>query len=294
MFEYRKIYLTEDRYAVVDLLRKNLDKRITENFFIWKHLENPFGISTGIVALENNRIIGVKMLMKWEFKKGEQVVKALRPVDTAVDINYRGKGVFSRMNKFLQNEFNTSINLIFNTPNAKSLIPNLQSGWSDLETRLYFRIGIVIPRKKKAQVKEVSKSKINLQSYKNNSSYLLTNTNDAFLNWRYRDSEYRCMEINLESHKGYIFFKISRKHSINFLIIYQIIGKNEYYSKFVDALCFKLKCFLVYYLENPYLKSLNCLIKIRRKPINVLYNELGVSKLKNKLIFSLGDLDGKL
>lgn len=294
MCTYSEFSYDQHLSQVVDLLNRNLDERITKNFFKWKHLENPFGESRGVIAIKNGSIIGVKMLMRWEFIQSGTVAKALRPVDTTVEENQRGKGVFREMSKKLKQDYSGKIDIVFNTPNANSLIPNLKSGWCKLETNLHFNVGIALPKRTKIEINEVIKTEVVLEPYINKTKYYLTNISEAYLLWRYRDKEYRCMEIKKNNRKAYVYFKLRKKGSIKMLIICQIVGDTNYCAEYINALCFKLKCFVVYYLDNPFLEELGLLVKIKRKPADILYYEIGEHKLNNNLIFSLGDVEGKL
>ena len=64
---------------------------------MWKHYDNPFGKSYGLLARDKNIIVGARMFMFWEFRKANRVLRAIRPVDTITHPEYRGKGIFKKL-----------------------------------------------------------------------------------------------------------------------------------------------------------------------------------------------------
>lgn len=99
-------------------------------FFRWKHLESPFGRSFMLVAEANGRIVGFRAFMRWRFRAGDRGVMAVRAVDTATHPDYQRKGIFSRLTSEALRELRGQIDLVFNTPNEKSLPGYLKLGWS--------------------------------------------------------------------------------------------------------------------------------------------------------------------
>ena len=89
-----------DRDAILDLLRVSLGREVDDRYealFAWKHVENAFGPSPAWIACDGDRIAGFRTLMRWEFLDGDQVVRAVRAVDTATHPDYQGRGIFTRL-----------------------------------------------------------------------------------------------------------------------------------------------------------------------------------------------------
>ena len=88
----------EDAPAVTALLRASLGKQDDahyEDFLRWKHEQNPFGPSPAWVAVDDDRVVGFRTLLRWRFVTDEgKVLTAVRAVDTATDPDYRGRGIF--------------------------------------------------------------------------------------------------------------------------------------------------------------------------------------------------------
>ena len=126
-------YVDEDEANVLSLLRAALGEGPTGSrstaFFRWKHLENPFGRSFMLVAETDDRIVGFRALMRWEFLAGDRTVRAVRPVDTATHPDYQGQGIFSRLTREALSGLEGQADLVFNTPNDKSLPGYRKMGW---------------------------------------------------------------------------------------------------------------------------------------------------------------------
>ncbi|HEU5307094.1 MAG TPA: GNAT family N-acetyltransferase [Acidimicrobiia bacterium] len=103
-------------------------------FLEWKHLQNPFGDSPMWLALDGERIAGFRAFLRWEFTAGgDRVVRAVRAVDTATDPDYQGRGIFTLLTQTAIGELpDLGVEMIFNTPNEKSLPGYLKMGWSEV------------------------------------------------------------------------------------------------------------------------------------------------------------------
>jgi GNAT superfamily N-acetyltransferase len=124
---------SNDIEAILDLLQISLNTPgipRTKEFWIWKHIQNPFGASPGLVAEANNRIIGLRVFLLWKWKSGNVEISAARAVDTVVHPQWRGKGVFSRLTSTLLEDLGSrGVHFIFNTPNVASKKGYLKLGW---------------------------------------------------------------------------------------------------------------------------------------------------------------------
>lgn len=120
---------------VLALARRALGWTDTDTTFLsWKHLENPFGTSPMWVALDGDRVVGFRSFMRWEFVASDgRVVRAARAVDTATDPDYQGRGIFTRLTTRAVDELpDEGVELVFNTPNGKSLPGYLKMGWQEV------------------------------------------------------------------------------------------------------------------------------------------------------------------
>jgi GNAT superfamily N-acetyltransferase len=122
-----------DEPAVLKLLEKSLaggpTGERTADFLRWKHFDNPFGRSIGLVATDGGQLAGVRLVMRWGFDVGGRRISAGRMVDTATDPAYRGRGIFRDLTTAALEIAQDDIALIFNTPNASSRPGYLSLGW---------------------------------------------------------------------------------------------------------------------------------------------------------------------
>lgn len=123
-----------DLPAVLELLRVSFGDagiRWTEAVWRWKHLENPFGVSPGLLAISGDRPVALRLFLRWRFLDQEgAVVPAVRAVDTVTHPDWRGRGLFTRLTRELLQEIETEgVRLVFNTPNPRSRPGYLKMGW---------------------------------------------------------------------------------------------------------------------------------------------------------------------
>ncbi|MCF2529730.1 GNAT family N-acetyltransferase [Yinghuangia soli] len=105
----------------------------TQEFFDWKHRENPFGSSPGLVAESaDGRVVAVRLFLRWEFAFRGETVRAVRAVDTATHPEAQGRGLFRQLTMDLLQRMAADTDLVFNTPNANSLPGYLKMGWREV------------------------------------------------------------------------------------------------------------------------------------------------------------------
>jgi hypothetical protein len=123
----------DDIDQIVELLRTSLGEELmpkSQEFWNWKHIENPFGASPVIVWKEGGEIIGVRAFMRWRWRLGEKTYPSVRAVDTATHPAHQGKGIFKKLTLALVDECTSSNDkFVFNTPNDKSRPGYLKMGW---------------------------------------------------------------------------------------------------------------------------------------------------------------------
>jgi GNAT superfamily N-acetyltransferase len=117
----------------------------TEEFWRWKHFQNPFGVSPGLIAFNERGIISVRVFLRWSWKVNGLKIQAVRAVDTATHPDYRGRGLFSKLTQLLLDQMKAEdVSFIFNTPNKRSLPGYLQMGWTQV-TRIPLLVRVLHP-----------------------------------------------------------------------------------------------------------------------------------------------------
>lgn len=128
----------DDRAAIIELCRASLgwvEGDPNEEFFAWKHDENPFGASPSWVAEDaDGTLAGLRVFLRWRFRTGSgRTLEAVRAVDTATHPDWQGKGIFTRLTLGAIPDLRESgTDLVFNTPNDKSRPGYLKMGWSEV------------------------------------------------------------------------------------------------------------------------------------------------------------------
>lgn len=124
----------DDEPAVLDLLTASLaggpTGERTLDFLRWKHRDNPFGASPGLVAVtRDGTLTAVRLLLRWELQAGQETLRAVRAVDTATHPAHQGRGLFRRLTLEALESVASDADLVFNTPNDQSRPGYLKMGW---------------------------------------------------------------------------------------------------------------------------------------------------------------------
>mgnify|MGYP002795148800 CR=1 FL=1 len=127
----------QDIPEILEVLKASLGEtssKKTEAVWRYKHVDNPFGRSLVLIAVENEEIIGVRALMRWKWQLGKQEFSAFRAVDTATHPEHQGKGIFKKLTlRAIEIAKENGDDFIFNTPNTQSLPGYLKMGWKEVD-----------------------------------------------------------------------------------------------------------------------------------------------------------------
>ncbi len=123
-----------DHSAILKLCASALgwsDDDPNEAFFAWKHVGNPVGESPMWIALDGDRVVGVRVFMRWRWRQSDgSIVESVRAVDTATDPEYQGLGIFTDLTLAAVDELTEEgVGFVFNTPNHQSRPGYLKMGW---------------------------------------------------------------------------------------------------------------------------------------------------------------------
>lgn len=289
MLKFRKIDYNRDLNQIITLIQKNLDPDFTVELFKWKHLDNPFGKSYGLLALDDEKIVGLRMFMFWNFTSNgsKSVIKAIRPVDTVVDKNFRGQGLFKKLTLTGLDECRGEYDFIFNTPNENSLPGYLKMGWEKLKQENYFKVGLVNPFCKAVQFQIIDPELIKNNRDFEFSAKTTTYTTLDYFKWRYRAASYSIAFF--PNQEVYVAYSMERKF---YLILYEVFGNtNALTSEMLNSLSLSMRKPLIYFYDSTLNnKNLNFLLTKRRsKPVIVLKDSEEVKSLN--INFSLADLE---
>jgi hypothetical protein len=157
-------------------------------------VDNPFGKSPVLVAEENGQLIGVRAFMRWEWRQGDKIYKAVRAVDTATHRQHQGKGIFKKLTLQLVDQCKVEgVDFIFNTPNTSSKPGYLKMGWmSNGKMKLNLRPVINFSRKSADfdSIYKFNATELSFPKHFNEveSSGMHTNRLGRFMQWRYANN----------------------------------------------------------------------------------------------------------
>lgn len=121
---------------IVSVLKASLGEdqlELSEKVWRYKHIDNPFGKSIVLLAVEEDEIIGVRAFMRWKWQAGDKEYSTLRAVDTATHPDHQGKGIFKNLTlAAVDLAKSQGDHFIFNTPNEKSRPGYLKMGWEQI------------------------------------------------------------------------------------------------------------------------------------------------------------------
>lgn len=236
--------LFADIRSIVDLLRISLGESLTpksENYWRWKHIDNPFGPSPVLLAIENSELVGIRAFMRWTWAANDRIIQSVRAVDTATHPAFQGKGIFSKLTlNLLDTCRKDGIDIVFNTPNEKSRPGYLKMGWAEAG-RLPVKIRVLRPlsiassiihNRKTTAVYRTSNEETNyflnhpglrrlLELNAQNASAYQTMYSAEFLRWRYSHvpvAEYRIGAIGNDAEiRGLFVYRLkSSRYGIEF------------------------------------------------------------------------------
>lgn len=122
-----------DTKEIISVLKASLGESKlpkTEEIWHFKHFNNPFGKSLILLAEEDDKIVGVRAFMRWQWQIGAKVFSAYRAVDTATHPKYQGRGIFKKLTLCaLEIAQKNGDHFIFNTPNSQSLPGYIKMDW---------------------------------------------------------------------------------------------------------------------------------------------------------------------
>ena len=236
---------TNEKNQILSLV-KNIYKFRTspDSHFEWMYRNNPYG--QGIILLakdekKNNSIIGVEPIIPLNLLVDGQTVKGSLSLGSAVDVDYRGQGIFSKLvSKLSKVSLNNNIVCIYGVPNDQSFKIFIKNDFrylgklpllvKPLRFSKYFKqplSSILSPfdvvwkiRNNNNQVTQLSESFdqefVNLISKASKRIRVLQKRDKEYLQWRYVNHpshKYRIFILKEKSVlKGYI---ITRKTNIN-------------------------------------------------------------------------------
>jgi hypothetical protein len=227
--------------------------------------------------------------MKWDFSKEGEIIHALRPVDTVTHSDYRNKGIFKKLTLDGLEKYKNNYDLIFNTPNQNSYPGNLKMGWKKYPIKINFKFALILPLFSKSHTKSPP---INSAKNKIPHNYFTTSKSSSYLQWRYLRNDYKTSEYTNGENNVEIIYIIQKLKGVKIIVIEELIGCESIFKNAVRNLCSELKIYLIYYLDNLFMKS-KFSLSITRNPAVILFRDDKMECINN-IVFSVGDIEGSI
>ena len=296
MFTIREFNFEQDTEKVTQLLKAEFGSQFSKDFFLWKHQQNPFGSSFGLVAVnESNEVIGVRLFLWWKFLINNEVKTAIRPVDTTTDKKYRGMGIFKKLTLQGIEELNGQYNFIFNTPNNNSLPGYLKMGWQVPKKQLYYYITLANPLSKMVNFKLIDEWEELPEFVLSSNAHTLLSP--EFIKWRYNSDKYKKALFHGHNNGTLVIYKVVTKKikSIAFkvLIVIDVIGELQNCHRLINSLCKFEKSSAYYFAGFGNTAKLKQPFSIKRGDSVVAFRSIDPEE-GSAISFSTGDLEGVL
>jgi GNAT superfamily N-acetyltransferase len=253
----------EDIDSIVVLLQASLgESLLKKSAEIWnfKHVINPFGESTVLLAEEDSALIGVRAFMTWQWQMGNQVWNAYRAVDTATHPNHQGKGIFKKLTlQALDKIHEKGDCFVFNTPNGQSRPGYLKMGWQEVEKIKVALVPTFFYALKFLFSRKVSESILSLAQLENlcaihnekllQKNVLFTPKSAQYLKWRYEVNPLQTYFVYSTS-DCYVAMYVKKHRFFNELRVVELIGNHDVsidkvIRKAIISYAVKNKCYLV-------------------------------------------------
>ncbi len=295
MLEFRDLDYSKDVEEVVALIKENLQPEYSEEFLLWKHVNNPFGKSISMVAIEDDKIVGVVFYMRYNFNRRDgSSIKCIRPFDACTDHKLRGKGIFKKLMVECLNKYSNDYELLLANPNSNSYSEFIKLGWKESNHEYYYKIGIVSPfySSKTGKLKNID-FKGSLELILNNQNYAVVGNNLQFVKWRYKADVYKMKEFSKSDCKSYIIYRIDTLKGLKCIILCDFYGDVAVINDVIKQVCKLERLYFVYYLSNKITDNIHFLYSIKHRKAIIVYKENNF-QMKKDLVISLGDLEGRL
>ncbi len=303
----------EDIPEILNVLKASLGEtssKKTGEIWRFKHIDNPFGRSVVLVAIEAGEMIGVRAFMRWQWQKGDKLHTTFRAVDTATHPKHQGKGVFKKLTlQAIELAKQEGGHFIFNTPNQQSLPGYLKMGWEKVD-KLKVQIQPTFPlnwlsHKTTDYITEIATPSQNIKTlcFKTNENKVekakyFTPKSPEYLRWRYEDNPLQEYEVIANSSFYMAGYVKEHKYFTELRIVEVLVGDEGSYSTVKKNISKWAKKFGATFISmanedgfgNLFLKGNYGPVMTVRK-LNLPHDEYRSLLELNHFNYSLGDLE---
>lgn len=254
-----RAYENKDKLQILELLNRNFNKqehmKLNRDieWWEWKYEKNIFGKPIIYIAEHNGKIIGVRPFWPWKLTIGDKKLNCFQPIDSVVDPEYRGIGIFTILTKTILKENSNLMDLVFNFPNEQSVQGNLKMGWTFVSRLQWyvkindlFSIGKLMKNFRDfhscplQENDRISREKLNqIPINSSNDNKLKSLESFEFYYWRYLEHPKMNYGLNIINKNGKKFFYIFEINENNYgkeLIILDYFGDFSLFKEFLKEI----------------------------------------------------------
>jgi hypothetical protein len=250
-----------DKVFSTQQMVQNISRGIS--FWNWKYENNPFGQAKLHKITLGEKIVGCGTLWPFEFIFNGKVLKAYQPCDTVILKEYRGKGLFSNLNKKrIATANQENFDFIFNFPNSQSLPGYQKMGWV-LIGKIQWYVKVLQPLKVFNSFLVKSKSEIlnvpeiyslNLKEKFVDNSFLEHKINliknEDFFSWRFKSHPNRNYGI-LTIEEQFAIFTLMKKGVMIEMVVVEFNVSEKFIPKMIKFITKEAKKMNVSYIALP-------------------------------------------
>ncbi|MCI0607247.1 GNAT family N-acetyltransferase [bacterium] len=230
---------------ILSALNEVLVPARNEEWFRWKHFENPIGPSLGWVALDDRGIIGVRLMMRWCFQVSDKRIQAFRTVDAVTLPRARLRGVFRRLTEHAVDSAAQSVEaqFVFTTPNANSAPGYVSMDWQILSP---VRHGFqpVLPART-GRIEENEDVFDLFDHYSSPIDRFVTIRNAETIRWRYSKKSgiaYGTARLQQAESANAIIYRVVVRSGIRLLVIQELLGTRSERAILVHSVAKSQRC----------------------------------------------------
>ncbi len=125
--------IADDFYDALYLFNSVFGRNESREFWENKHRKNPLGESVFFGGYDNDRLVAMSGFMRMEYTDGNRIYRALQACESAVDITYRKRGLFTCVLRAAEDwARDNQIDFFMAMPNPNSRPGFLKQGWHEI------------------------------------------------------------------------------------------------------------------------------------------------------------------
>jgi hypothetical protein len=210
-----KQYDAEDRDGIIDLLKRTFPKTSNEATFKWRFETGNKNSPMLILAKHHDIVVSFCSWIPWEFHYKDKKFLGYQSGEAATDVNYRGKGVFSKIMKYA-NEIGLKrdIDFLFAYNHSDSLTygPTIRVGYYPIAVN-YFFVRPISPFRKTVAGSFSLNPNFAFDTMLKETDKITPIIDYNYCKWRYLDNtkNYEIIEYN-ESNGSAVFYLRKKKY----------------------------------------------------------------------------------